>query len=73
MLLSEAARATTAIRLGPTMTNPYLRHPFHTVAALATLQELAGDRIFLGVAAGGASSPWPRASIGPTLPLGQGV
>ena len=54
ILLSEAARATTEIRLGPTMTNPYLRHRFHTVAALATLQELAGDRIFLGLAAGGS-------------------
>jgi 5,10-methylenetetrahydromethanopterin reductase len=54
VLLSEAARATTELRLGPTMTNPYLRHPFHTVAALATLQELAGDRIFLGLAAGGS-------------------
>ena len=54
VLLAEAARATTDLRLGPAMTNPYLRHPFHTVAALATLQEVAGDRIFLGVAAGGS-------------------
>jgi alkanesulfonate monooxygenase SsuD/methylene tetrahydromethanopterin reductase-like flavin-dependent oxidoreductase (luciferase family) len=36
------------------VTNPYLRHPFHTVAATATLQDLAGARVFVGVAAGGA-------------------
>jgi 5,10-methylenetetrahydromethanopterin reductase len=38
------------------MTNPYLRHPFLTISALATLQELAGPRIFLGVAAGGSEA-----------------
>jgi 5,10-methylenetetrahydromethanopterin reductase len=54
MLLAEAARVTERIGLGPMVTNPYLRHPFHTVSALATLQDIAGERIFLGVAAGGA-------------------
>jgi 5,10-methylenetetrahydromethanopterin reductase len=54
MLLAEAARVTERIELGPMVTNPYLRHPFHTVAAVATLQDIAGPRVFLGVAAGGA-------------------
>jgi len=54
LLLAEAARATTTLGLGPGMTNPYLRHPFHTVSALATLQELAGDRVIVGIAAGGS-------------------
>ena len=36
------------------MTNPYLRHPFHTASALATLQERAGPRVFVGIAAGGS-------------------
>ena len=54
MLLAAAARATSRLELGPAMTNPYLRHPFHTVAALATLQELAGPRVFAGLAAGGS-------------------
>jgi 5,10-methylenetetrahydromethanopterin reductase len=54
MLLSEAARVTDRIILGPMVTNPYLRHPFQTVAALATLQELAGTRVQLGLAAGGS-------------------
>jgi len=54
MLLAEAARVTERIELGPMVTNPYLRHPFHTLAAVASLQDLAGDRVFLGLAAGGS-------------------
>jgi alkanesulfonate monooxygenase SsuD/methylene tetrahydromethanopterin reductase-like flavin-dependent oxidoreductase (luciferase family) len=53
--LAEAARATSRLSLGPVVTNPYLRHPFHTASALATLAELAGDdRVFVGLAAGGS-------------------
>jgi 5,10-methylenetetrahydromethanopterin reductase len=54
MLLAGVAAATGRIEIGPAMTNPYLRHPFHTVSALATLQELAGGRVFCGIAAGGS-------------------
>ena len=54
MLLAEVARATDEIRIGPAMTNAYLRHPFHTASAIATLQHMAGDRTLLGIAAGGS-------------------
>jgi len=54
LLLAEAARATTTLWLGPVVTNPYLRHPFHTLSAIATLQELSGPRILLGLGAGGS-------------------
>jgi alkanesulfonate monooxygenase SsuD/methylene tetrahydromethanopterin reductase-like flavin-dependent oxidoreductase (luciferase family) len=55
LLMAEAARATRRIMLGPVVTNPYLRHPFHTVAALASLQELATpERVFVGIGAGGS-------------------
>src|ERR1051326_4863783 len=54
LLLAEAARVTERIVLGPLVTNPYLRHPFHTVAALASLQDLAGGRVFVGIGAGGS-------------------
>jgi 5,10-methylenetetrahydromethanopterin reductase len=54
MLLLEAARVTERIGLGPLVTNPYMRHPFHTVAAIATLQGVAGNRVFLGIGAGGS-------------------
>jgi len=57
VLLAEAARATSRIELGPVVTNPYLRHPFHTLSALATVQEIAGPRVFLGLGAGGSEVP----------------
>src|SRR5919197_4851087 len=54
MLLAEAARGTQRVEIGPMVTNPYLRHPFHTVAAVASLQDLAGPRVFVGLGAGGS-------------------
>src|SRR3977135_308944 len=54
LLLAEAARVTERIEIGPLVTNPYLRHPFHTVAAVASLQDLAGPRVFVGIGAGGS-------------------
>ena len=54
MLLGEVASATERIEIGPAMTNPYLRHRFHTASALATLQEMAPGRVFCGIAAGGS-------------------
>lgn len=54
LLLAEAARATSQIQLGPVVTNPYLRHPFHTISAIATLQEIAGPRVFVTFGAGGS-------------------
>jgi 5,10-methylenetetrahydromethanopterin reductase len=54
LLLAEAARATRRLALGPVVTNPFLRHPFHTVAALSSVQDLAGERVFVGIGAGGS-------------------
>jgi 5,10-methylenetetrahydromethanopterin reductase len=54
ILAARAAAATTRIGVGPMVTNPYLRHPFQTLASLATLQDVAGDRAILGVGAGGS-------------------
>ena len=54
MLLGEVAAATERIEIGPAMTNPYMRHRFHTAAALATLQETARGRVFCGITAGGS-------------------
>ncbi len=54
ILAAEAARATQRLAVGPVVTNPYTRHPFVTLAAVATLQDLAGPRVVLGVGAGGS-------------------
>ncbi len=56
LLVAEAARSTERLAVGSVVTNPYLRHPFHTVAAVATLQEMAGPRIFVGIGAGGSET-----------------
>jgi alkanesulfonate monooxygenase SsuD/methylene tetrahydromethanopterin reductase-like flavin-dependent oxidoreductase (luciferase family) len=54
ILAAEAARVTQRLGVGPVVTNPYTRHPFVTLAAIATLQDLAGPRVILGVGAGGS-------------------
>lgn len=54
VLLAAAARATSTIRLGVAVTNPYLRHPVSIASTALTLQELSGGRFVLGVGAGGA-------------------
>jgi 5,10-methylenetetrahydromethanopterin reductase len=54
MLLESVANATETIHIGPAMTNAYMRHNFHTAAALATLHEVAPERVFCGITAGGS-------------------
>ena len=51
--LTAIAAETTAIRLGPGITNPYTRHPAVTAVAIASLDAYAGGRAFLGLGAGG--------------------
>jgi 5,10-methylenetetrahydromethanopterin reductase len=51
--LTAIALATDTIRIGPGITNPYVRHPGATAAAIATLDELSGGRAFVGIGAGG--------------------
>lgn len=54
IVAAEVARVTRNLAVGPVVTNPYTRHPFVTLAAIATLQDLAGPRVVLGVGAGGS-------------------
>ncbi len=53
-VLAALAMRTERIVLGVGVTNPYLRHRFHTYSAIATLQELVGPRVVLGLGAGGS-------------------
>ncbi len=52
-LLAGSAIATRRIRLGVAVTNPYLRHPSVTAAAMATVAEWAPGRVVLGIGPGG--------------------
>ncbi len=51
---ARRSRRPKRIPVGPMVTNPFLRHPFHTAAAVATLQDRYGDRVLVGIAAGGS-------------------
>ena len=51
-LLTLMAQATTTLRLGTCVTNPATREPTVTASALATLQEISGGRMDLGIGRG---------------------
>jgi 5,10-methylenetetrahydromethanopterin reductase len=51
--LAMIATATQHVGIGTAVTNPYTRHPAHTAAAIATIDELSGGRATLALGAGG--------------------
>jgi 5,10-methylenetetrahydromethanopterin reductase len=50
--LAIIANETSTIKLGPGVTNPYVRSPAITAAAIATLDELSNGRATLGIGPG---------------------
>src|SRR4051794_33884809 len=52
VLLSLMAQATKGLRLGTCVTNPATREPSVTASSLATLDELSGGRMDLGIGRG---------------------
>ncbi|HUG29759.1 MAG TPA: TIGR03842 family LLM class F420-dependent oxidoreductase [Candidatus Limnocylindria bacterium] len=54
-LLTLMAMNTTAMRLGTCVTNPGTREPSVTASALATLNEISGGRMDLGIGRGDSS------------------
>lgn len=52
VLLGGIASATSKIRLGIGIVNPYTRHPMQVARAVATLSDLCQDRVVLGIGAG---------------------
>jgi 5,10-methylenetetrahydromethanopterin reductase len=57
--LTAIAARTEHIRMGPGITNPFVRHPGATATAIASLDEFSGGRAFLGLGAGGALTLTP--------------
>lgn len=51
--LASVARDTSRIRLGTWVTNPVSRHPLITASAMASMEDLAPGRTYLGIGAGG--------------------
>ena len=50
--LTLAAKASPRMRLGTAVTNPLTRHPAITAAAAATVDEISGGRMILGIGTG---------------------
>ncbi len=59
--LTAIATRTASIPLGPGITNPFVRHPGATAAAIASLDEFSGGRAFVGIGAGGGITLDPLA------------
>jgi alkanesulfonate monooxygenase SsuD/methylene tetrahydromethanopterin reductase-like flavin-dependent oxidoreductase (luciferase family) len=60
-LLGALATVTARVAIGPLVTNATVRRPAYINAAVATLQELSGGRVRLGLGAGaGPGSPFAR-------------
>lgn len=57
--MTAVALATSTIRVGTGITNPYSRHPGTTASAIATIDELSGQRAFVGIGAGGGMTLGP--------------
>ena len=55
VFLTLAATATSRIRLGHCVTNPGIREPTVTASAYATLQDLSGGRMVMGIGRGDSS------------------
>jgi len=68
MAMAVMAMRTNKIRIGPGITNPFIRHPGITAAAMVTLAEISGDRAFLGISSGG-SNPLNPLCIVPDKPM----
>jgi 5,10-methylenetetrahydromethanopterin reductase len=52
VLQGLVAQATSRIHIGSMVTNPYSRHPAVLAGAVATLQDISGGRMFLGIGVG---------------------
>jgi len=51
--LAHFAARTSKVLLGPCVTDPFSRHPALTAMAIATLDEISGQRAILGIGASG--------------------
>ena len=52
MCLVQIAAHTSRVRVGTSVTDPYVRHPALTAVAMGTLDEISGGRAVLGIGAG---------------------
>src|SRR6059036_3179006 len=74
-LLTATALSTSTIKLGLNVTNPGTREPTVTASAFATLQDISGGRMIMGIGRGDSArrtiglKPVPVAEFERTLPV----
>jgi probable F420-dependent oxidoreductase len=79
ILLTLAAAATSRIKLGHCVTNPGIREPTVTASAYATLQDISGGRMVMGIGRGDSSrrvvglDPVPVAEFEAALEMIKGL
>src|SRR5262249_35433573 len=56
VVMTACLQATTTLEVESLVTEPYVRNPALTAAALATMDDLSGGRAILGIGAGVESS-----------------
>ena len=67
------AAGTQRSRIGPSVTNPYTRHPALTAAAIATVDELSGGRAVLALGAGGGLEQFGIDRVNPVGALREAI
>jgi len=63
VMLTHLAARTSVLRLGTYVYQLGLRHPFASIRAISTAQDLSGGRLELGVGAGWMREEWEAAGI----------
>lgn len=71
--LAAMASGTQRSRIGPSVTNPYTRHPALTAAAIATVDELSGGRAVLALGAGGGLEQFGIDRVNPVGALREAI
>jgi 5,10-methylenetetrahydromethanopterin reductase len=76
VVMTACLQATTRLQLESLVTDPYVRHPSLTAAALATMDELAPGRVIMGIGGGieqpafwGETRPHPVQAVRETVQI----
>jgi 5,10-methylenetetrahydromethanopterin reductase len=72
-ILTVIGMHTTRVKLGPDVTNPYLRHPVITAGNIAVLDELTGGRAVFGFGSGSLYEPLGFTESRPVATVREGT
>ncbi len=69
MILSQIATATTKLKIGSGLTNPFTRHPVVIAGLAASLNDISGGRARLGIVRGPGGRPGDVLGLGVKRPI----